>query len=307
MYRYIKDFLSSCSIKNIIMKQIYSLLFVILSGIVSLHATIHLVAVQNFEYLPGTLTVNCGDTIRFTWVSGTHPTVSETGAWSTFTISAANTTEDVVLTSPGSYPYYCSFHGAPGGVGMSGTITVICTPPSCDAPTGVTAVNVTSTSAKIKWNGVAGATKYQIQYRPIGTATWSKKNATGTSKILSGLTPSTTYQYKVKAICEASSSMFSSVQVFTTGPMRLSNLEPMLSIMPNPNHGEFQLVIYDQNGKWATIEIFDSTGKKIYTETVNDIGNQMIKKIILPGDFTGIAYVRVLFSEKEFTEMLLVE
>jgi hypothetical protein len=29
---------------------------------------------------------------------------------------------------PGSYPYYCTFHGAPGGEGMSGTVIVAGSP-----------------------------------------------------------------------------------------------------------------------------------------------------------------------------------
>ena len=64
------------------------------------------------------------------------------------------------------------------GVGMAGTITVTCAPPTCTTPGGVTSAMITSTTAKISWSAVVGATKYQIQYRPVGTPTWLKKNST---------------------------------------------------------------------------------------------------------------------------------
>ena len=68
---------------------------------------------------------------------------------------------------------------------------------------------------------------YRVQYREQGTTAWSTKTALGsglcqfglltTSKMLWNLTPSTVYQYRVKAwYCLSSASTWSPISIFTT-------------------------------------------------------------------------------------------
>ena len=87
------------------------------------------------------------------------------------------------------------------------------------------------TRARVKWDNMTSASctpeQYRVQYRALGTTTWSTKNAVNTNncgpfnqtgRLLTNLTPSTTYEYKVKAwYCNTSgSSTWSSIQTFTT-------------------------------------------------------------------------------------------
>jgi plastocyanin len=83
------------------------------------------VEVRNNEYLPQTLTIRPGDIVRFQWVEGTHPTVSDSSpaAFPAFTPSSAAPTRDVAFNTGGTYDYHCTAHGAPG-VGMWGRISV---------------------------------------------------------------------------------------------------------------------------------------------------------------------------------------
>ncbi len=104
------------------MKALYILSFFLLF-FAHLSATIHVVMVRDFEFSPALVAVSSGDTVRFTWESGTHPTESDNVMWTTFTISSSATTHDLVLTSPAIYGYHCSFHGSPGS-GMFGSIVV---------------------------------------------------------------------------------------------------------------------------------------------------------------------------------------
>ncbi len=83
------------------------------------------------SYAPQDLpAINVNDAVRFVWVSGVHPTVSDSSpaAWSPFTLSSSNTTQAITFLKAGSYPYHCTIHAydAGGGVyaGMIGTITV---------------------------------------------------------------------------------------------------------------------------------------------------------------------------------------
>ena len=82
------------------------------------------ILIKDFDFVPKLVTVNAGDTILFKWESGVHPTASDDGAWTTFTLNSTDTTKTIVLNSVKEYPYHCTAHGLTGGVGMSGIIIV---------------------------------------------------------------------------------------------------------------------------------------------------------------------------------------
>jgi plastocyanin len=81
------------------------------------------------SYDPANLTIKVGDAVRFVWVSGTHPTMSDSSpaAWATFTPSATNTNQTFTFNQVGSYGYHCTAHAVQSGntyIGMVGNITV---------------------------------------------------------------------------------------------------------------------------------------------------------------------------------------
>ncbi|WP_210516890.1 T9SS type A sorting domain-containing protein [Hymenobacter terricola] len=92
-------------------------------------------------YSPANITIRPGDVVVFTWVSGVHPTVSDSSpaAWAIFTPgSGAAATTRVANLPVGVYPYHCSAHAfqsAPGQPyqGMIGTITVALASAATDA------------------------------------------------------------------------------------------------------------------------------------------------------------------------------
>jgi len=80
-------------------------------------------------YDPQNLTIKVGDAVRFVWVSGTHPTMSDSSpaAWATFTPSAGNTNQTFTFSQVGSFGYHCTAHAFQSGngyAGMIGNITV---------------------------------------------------------------------------------------------------------------------------------------------------------------------------------------
>lgn len=88
------------------------------------------------------------------------------------------------------------------------------TPPA--APTGVTASNVTSTTATLTWTASAGATGYRVSLD--GEKTWTP--VTGTTINLTGLLPSTLYAPKVQAFNGAYSASASGAP-FTTAASKV--------------------------------------------------------------------------------------
>jgi len=63
----------------------------------------------------------------------------------------------------------------PGGLLYSLSVSDGCTPPeteACGTPSGLSATDITTTTATLNWTAVSGASSYNIQYRPTGTSTF---------------------------------------------------------------------------------------------------------------------------------------
>ncbi|MEP7128308.1 MAG: M4 family metallopeptidase, partial [Chitinophagales bacterium] len=106
------------------------------------------------------------------------------------------------------------------GIGTSGGT-------SCGIPGGLNATSITNTSATLNWTAVSGATSYNVQYRPVGSSTWSSTTSTTVSKTVSTLTIATQYEFQVQTVCSGGTSSFSGSVNFTTGAtVCAESLEP---------------------------------------------------------------------------------
>ena len=87
----------------------------------------------------------------------------------------------------------------------------------CNAPTGITATNITTNSALISWSAISGASGYNVRYRTAGAAAWFTTSATTNSINLSNLLCGTTYEVSVQTICSNNvTSAFSASITFAT-------------------------------------------------------------------------------------------
>jgi Pregnancy-associated plasma protein-A/Secretion system C-terminal sorting domain/Fibronectin type III domain/Bacterial pre-peptidase C-terminal domain len=95
-----------------------------------------------------------------------------------------------------------------------------CIPPSagtCGTPTANAASSIASTSATANWSAVSGATSYRLEYKTSAATTWTLVTGiTTTSYSITGLTASTTYNYRVTAVCASGNSAVSNTVNFTT-------------------------------------------------------------------------------------------
>jgi hypothetical protein len=87
---------------------------------------------------------------------------------------------------------------------------------SCPSPTGLTATNITATSGNISWTG---GTNWTLEYKTASSSNWTAATGTITNPYsLSGLTPSTNYNVRVRSICGAGdTSAWTAAISFTTG------------------------------------------------------------------------------------------
>lgn len=89
-------------------------------------------------------------------------------------------------------------------------------PITCAAPSGLVTSNITTTSANVSWNAVSGAVNYNIQFRAVGSSTWTNSNVASTAATLSGLSPATAYEWRVQTVCASETSVVSSSVTFIT-------------------------------------------------------------------------------------------
>lgn len=76
-------------------------------------------------FSPASVTIAAGGSVTWTWASSGHNVVGDNGTPArSGALANAGTTYTATFPTAGVYHYYCEAHGAPNGVGMSGTVTV---------------------------------------------------------------------------------------------------------------------------------------------------------------------------------------
>ncbi len=82
-------------------------------------------ATPSNQFVPRSVTVDIGDTVTWNNTGGFHDVVFDDGSFSQPSPPSGNlwsVSRD--FSAPGTFGYYCSIHGGPNGLGMSGAVTV---------------------------------------------------------------------------------------------------------------------------------------------------------------------------------------
>ncbi|MBK6483772.1 MAG: T9SS type A sorting domain-containing protein [Chitinophagaceae bacterium] len=198
--------------------------------------------------------------------------------------------------------------------GAPGLMNDNCEVTDCAIPSMPTVSSITSTSAQFNWDNLPTALGYVIKYNTqdgSGTAkvTYSKSN----SKPISGLTPNTTYFWRVKSVCSEDPkvvSEWSEKYFFTTHPFKIGDVQSnSLTIYPNPVSQQFTLNIESGSttNQSASIHLLNVLGQTIYSsqEIVN---GELTKVITMPGTAaSGWYLVRVVMSDQVIENRLLYQ
>ena len=88
----------------------------------SLTAALTNVYIYPQQFYPTTVTINVNDTVQWTWLSYTHSTTSSDGLWGLWDSGEHGTWYIFtnIFTSPGTFPYYCTYHLFGGSVIVQG-------------------------------------------------------------------------------------------------------------------------------------------------------------------------------------------
>lgn len=267
------------------MKKLFTLSLLILTAFAfKANATIHIVLADNFFYAPATVTVEEGDTVRFQWVAGNHPTSSTTGDWTTFIAFPLNSgapTFDLVMSDEGTYNYQCDFHA---GLGMVGTI-IVNPGAGCDAsvaPQNPTTTNGAS-SATLSWDAVAGSVACQVKGTritppgPSPTVNITGSEPTSVNVPYAAAGAGTTWEWETRCACSTSpviATPFSAPELLVIPAPRESDLKPSLSVFPNPADAQLFAGFVSEGGE-VLMQIMSITGRVVQSRTATyDAGLQ---------------------------------
>jgi plastocyanin len=108
-------------------------------------------------FQPSPLSINVGDTVEWKFVGQlVHSASSDESGVFDSGYMPPGSTFSFTFSDVGEYAYYCLLHGAPGGVGHSGSITVLAPPTS--TPTG-TPTSTPSATPTPQQTPTVGATR----------------------------------------------------------------------------------------------------------------------------------------------------
>jgi hypothetical protein len=146
----------------------------------------------------------------------------------------------------------------------------------CNPPATLTNVSVGPGSAIINWSAVSGASSYTLQIKYANSSTWYTLGTVGVTQVtITGLQPSTSYHWRVKANCSA----YSASKLLTTpaGLPAPENAEelPNLTISyfqlyPNPVSESLILNYTGDIFPNSEIVVTDLTGRIVFRQSLTE-------------------------------------
>ena len=171
-------------------------------------------------------------------------------------------------------------------------------PASCPKPSGLTASNITGTSATISWSG--NASHYNLRYKASNATTWTTiNNLSATTYSLSDLALNTTYDVEVTAVCSATDESDPRSAQFTTDPC---NNMCSISYSLSDSYGDgwngnaIQVIDLSDNSTIATLTIEDGSSA---SGTLTICANTDIQLVWVTGSYIGETSFTIYGTDNE--------
>jgi len=185
---------------------------------------------------------------------------------------------------------------------------------NCAAPTGLLATAISKKRATLNWNVVTDANDYDVQYREVGTTTWTDRTTADTQIRITGLRNRTTYEWRVRSNCNDGTSDWSITCEFTAGTSSSGGCEaglintPTIRVFhitayPNPTNNELNVQL--NLPVEGNLRLIDVVGRMVFEVTVAS-GNslQQINVNDLP---KGIYFLELRTEEEMQVDKIIVE
>ncbi len=174
-----------------------------------------------------------------------------------------------------------------------------------DAPIALAASNINDDGFTANWADVIEADNFLLYVSDDNFVSFLSGfdglEITGTSYIINGIEPGTSYYYKLKSKNIFGLSDFSNIITANTTTAIEETVLNNLQLYPNPVSKELTIEI-DNNNKYVDFEIINSIGQVVYK------GNLQEKRTILTSGLTkGIYMVKIQTDKGSFSKKIVVQ
>ncbi|MBK9722860.1 MAG: T9SS type A sorting domain-containing protein [Saprospiraceae bacterium] len=210
--------------------------------------------------------------------------------------------------------------------GCSFNITV--TPFTCGKPNQISALEITKSSAKIKWlNGLCGNSyqlrnQKEIQPGVYGAwSTWVNPIGPGLQHVFTNLTSNTKYQYQVITKCgtafsEATTGSFMTLKSFGPNEDQKRNSEhdttvnnfhiPTIKLIPNPTSDITAIYLEGFRETLKNVSLLDLYGRAVFAKLIEPHQNLLELDVKALGLQDGIYLVQIKDENYKITEKLVI-
>lgn len=174
---------------------------------------------------------------------------------------------------------------------------------ACQVPVNLQSNVTSSTTASLSWDSVSGATSYLLQGRKVGSGAKQLILPESTTSFnLSGLIPSSDYQWRIQSICGLESAPFSAIQNFTTPSLRD---EELLSwdVWPIPASDQINWHWRGAQDGDILVRLFAADGRVVYSS--QSTSNQDL--IPVSGIAAGMYYLELENGGQRLSRAVVVE
>ena len=145
--------------------------------------------------------------------------LTTTGTWTNAATGTASTSVNITsLTQGTTYDWRVRATCSGGSGNYVNAQFTTTTPATCGTVTGLTSSGITSSAATISWSALSGANNYDVDYKLTAAGTWTNA-ATATTALslnLTGLTASSSYDWRVRANCTGATGAYATASFTTT-------------------------------------------------------------------------------------------
>ncbi|MBE0646062.1 MAG: T9SS type A sorting domain-containing protein [Bacteroidetes bacterium] len=226
-------------------------------------------------------------------------------------IAQANFTPDQTLRMQACF--------APGGPLVPLLSSNAGTPLSaCEIPIGLGTSTLSKSTATLTWLPTYGNTgSYNIRYKKTSVSSWTSATSTTTSKLITGLSKNTNYEFQVENVCGSGNSGYSASYVFKTpanvSPKDVAFDEPDapagLSISPNPVDGQSTIYYTLTEAGNSSVTIYNVLGAEMVRLSAGQV--QDAGTYSLPYDAShlipGLYFIRLATGQTIETTKFIIQ
>lgn len=190
--------------------------------------------------------------------------------------------------------------------GCKGTANVTVNVIGCGDVIGISATTYSPSRVIVRWTNPVDVTTDTLQYRKVGSNTWTKVFVTGQQYEINGLEPNTDYEYNIIPLCNTTTVYLPS----PTNNFRTQALEGgvYVRLFPNPLSTDGKIEVIVDKPYTLQIAVYDGYGRKVkdVSPKENFSTGQTIKQTNVAALASGIYYVIANINGKNYNVKMLV-